>query len=273
MTGLSNFKNGFGVKSYVSTCIEFYPAPLPIELPENNESLKDSYDLFHNSRQFGFEPIFINSNEIIVGEIDQDNLEIIPGTEKKIDPKEFLKFQLSKINLDTLIQIPGRVDFTLSDDLISNILKSTISPDIKVDEMGYPLDQSNWPEWLNHADNLFNIHKPADQYVDEWKKTLEIGKKFLSDFRISHSNLILDPMVDSILDQDSGVFNHLEKEINNQNINEIRNSYKNWNCPLMILYSGKMWPSYTGAGWPNFHSTNHSINKIYLRNYDEGTPI
>ena len=96
MTGLSNFKNGFGVKSYVSTCIEFYPAPLPIELPENNESLKDSYDLFHNSRQFGFEPIFINSNEIIVGEIDQDNLEIIPGTEKKNRSKRIFKISVNK---------------------------------------------------------------------------------------------------------------------------------------------------------------------------------
>ena len=45
--------------------------------------------------------------------------------------------------------------------------------------MGYPLDESNWPEWLNHSDNLFNIHKPADQYVDEWKNIRNRKKIFI----------------------------------------------------------------------------------------------
>ena len=57
-----------------------------------------------------------------------------------------------------------------------------------------------------------------------------------------------------------------------ENLNEVRLSYSNWNCPLMIVYSGKMWPQYSGKGWPNFNSPTFNIYDIYVRNNDEGSP-
>ena len=57
-----------------------------------------------------------------------------------------------------------------------------------------------------------------------------------------------------------------------ENLNKVRLSYSNWNCPLMIVYSGKMWPQYSGKGWPNFNSPAFNIYDVYVRNNDEGSP-
>ena len=119
---------------------------------------------------------------------------------------------------------------------------------------------------------MFKIYKPVEKdYVKEWEENLKIGKKFLEEFRISHSNLLLDPLADAILDPDWGIYNHWETKI--ENLSEVRQSYSKWNCPLMVIYSGKMWPQYTNNGWPNFNSPTYNIYDVYVRNNDEGTPM
>ena len=81
---------------------------------------------------------------------------------------------------------------------------------------------------------------------------------------------MLDPIVDAVLDEDWGIYNHWETKI--ENLADVRLSYSNWNCPLMIVYSGKMWPHYTGKGYPNFNSPSFNIYDVYVRNNDEGIP-
>ena len=273
MTTFENFNKPFGIKNYINTCIEFFPPPLPNKSSSSDEEFVESYDLFQSSMDFNFEPIFIPpSEEITICELDVDNFELIPGSDKIISGKDFLKFQLQKINIDTLIQLPSRVDFSLYDELKTDLLKQTLDPSIELNDWGEPVDESKYPYWLNYSDNLFNIHKPIEKdYVKEWEENLKIGKKFLEEFRISHSSLLLDPLADAILDPDWGIYNHWETKI--ENLSEVRQSYSKWNCPLMIIYSGKMWPQYTNNGWPNFNSPTYNIYDVYLRNNDEGTPI
>ena len=273
MTTFEDFNKPFGIKNYINTCIEFFPPPLPNKFSLSDEEFVESYDLFQSSMDFNFEPIFIPpSEEITICELDEDNFELIPGSDKIISGKDFLKFQLQKINIDTLIQLPSRVDFSLYDELKTDLLKQTLDPSIELNDWGEPVDESKHPYWLNYSDNLFNIHKPVEKdYVKEWEENLKIGKKFLEEFRISHSSLLLDPLADAILDPDWGIYNHWETKI--ENLSEVRQSYSKWNCPLMVIYSGKMWPQYTNNGWPNFNSPTYNIYDVYVRNNDEGTPI
>lgn len=259
----------FGVKNYLNTCVEFFPAPLPKTLPETKENLVEPYDLFQSSREFGYEPVFIPSKEnIIICDLDVDHFELIPGTEQSVTAEDFLKFQLQQINIDTLINFPNRVDFSISDNLLTELLGKALDSNCEVDSWGYPIDESKYPYWLSNVDSLFNIHRPTEEnYVGEWSETLEIGKIFLDEYRTKYPDLILEPLVKAILDEDWGISRHWETKV--ENLSKTRGYYADWNCPLMIMYSGKMWPQYT-LGWPNFYTPTYNIYDVYVRNNDEG---
>jgi len=272
MNTLEKHNKPFGVKDYLNTCVEFFPAPLPEKSSVSDEEYSEPYDLFQSSRDHDFEPIFLPpSGDMTICDLDLDSFELVPNTDQTISGKEFLKFQLQKVNIETLIQLPTRVDFTLTDEIITDLLKETLDPAIELTDWGYPKDESKFPYWLNYTDSIFNIHKPEEeQYVKEWEDTLKIGKKFLEEFRISHPSLLLDPLVDAILNDDWGIYNHWGEKI--ENLADARHSYANWNCPLMVMYSGKMWPQFS-QGWPNFHSPTFNIYDVYIRNNDEGDPV
>lgn len=272
MSYLENYQKPFGVKNYLNTCVEFFPSPIPKKSTLMDIEFSEPYDLFQTSIDFNYEPIFIlPPGEITICELDTDSFKLLDGTEKIISGKEFLKFQLQKINIDTLIQLPIRVDFILYDELKTDLIKQTLGPSVQLNDWGEPVDVNKFPYWLNFTENLFNIHKPVEkQYIEEWENNLLIGKKFLEEYRVSHPGLLLDPIVDAVLDEDWGIYNHWETKI--EKLNEVRLSYSNWNCPLMIVYSGKMWPQYSGKGWPNFNSPTFNIYDVYVRNNDEGSP-
>jgi hypothetical protein len=198
---------------------------------------------------------------------------LIPDTDQIVSGKDFLKFQLQKINIETLIQIPTRVDFSLSEETIKNLLKETLDPSIEVDETdGYPIDEIHWPEWLYCTDCMFNIHKPdEEEYLEEWEENVKTGMEFLEKFRKTHPDLLLNPLVEAILDNDWGIYNNWETKI--ENVSAVSNAYSNWNCPLMVMYSGKFWPQYTTSGFPSLHSSDYKIYDVHIRNNDEGEPI
>jgi len=274
MSSLQLFHKPFGIKNYINTCVEFFNPPIPLKSFETGEEYLDVSDLFQQSpRESEFEPFFIPPvGDVTICDLDTDNFEIIPDTDQIVSGKDFLKFQLLTINIETLIQIPTRVDFSLSEEVIGSLLKATLDPSIEVDEWGYPKDEKLWPTWLNHTDNMFNVHKPKEaDHISFWEKDFKAGMQFLDEFRKSQTDLLLDPLVDAILDDDWGINNHLETKI--EDLPAVSASYAEWDCPLMLMYSGKFWPQYTGAGWPNFTSPSYKIYEAFVRNNDEGSPI
>jgi hypothetical protein len=275
MSNLEIFQKPFGVKNYLNTCVEFFNAPLPLKSSETDENFSDAFDLFQqSSRESYFEPVFIPSDgDVIICNLDIDHFELIPDTDQIVSGKDFLKFQLQKINIETLIQIPTRVDFSLSEETIKNLLKETLDPSIEVDETdGYPIDEIHWPEWLYCTDCMFNIHKPdEEEYLEEWEENVKTGMEFLEKFRKTHPDLLLNPLVEAILDNDWGIYNNWETKI--ENVSAVSNAYSNWNCPLMVMYSGKFWPQYTTSGFPSLHSSDYKIYDVHIRNNDEGEPI
>ena len=96
---------------------------------------------------------------------------------------------------------------------------------------------------------------------------MSIGKKFLEEFRSCHPDLLLDPMVDAIMDDDWGIYNHWGEAISD--LSETRHSYSNWNCPLMVMYSGKCGHNIHKKDGL-FHSPTSNIYDVYIRNNDEG---
>jgi len=271
---LSVLNKPFGIKEYINTCVEFFHPPLPVKSIETDESYLNVLDLFQQSpRESEFEPIFIPpAGDVTICDLDTDHFELIPDTDQIVSGKDFLKFQLLTINIETLIQIPTRVDFSLSEELIGSLLKVSLDPSIEVDEWGYPKNQKLWPKWLNHIDNMFNIHKPKEpDHFALWEKDLKAGMQFLEEFRKNHTDLLLDPLVNAILDNDWGINNHLETKI--EDLSAVSASYAEWNCPLMVMYEGKFWPQYSGLGWPNFITSNFKIYDTYIRNNDEGSPL
>ncbi|SVD65558.1 uncharacterized protein METZ01_LOCUS418412, partial [marine metagenome] len=154
-------QKGFGVKNFVEFCIEFFPPPLPLVLPDgqfggnidSNEKINEGNELFLNSRQFGFEPIFLTENisqSITIAQADEaSSYELVDGTEVEISARDFIKFQLLKIDVNTFFQIASRVDYSIENDLVLKLLKESLDPNIEVDEFNFPKDQKDWPYWLD----------------------------------------------------------------------------------------------------------------------------
>ena len=273
MSNLEIFQKPFGVKNYLNTCVEFFNPPLPMKSSETDEEFYDAFDLFQqSSREGNFEPVFIPpEGDITICDLDTDHFELIPDTDQIVSGTDFLKFQLQTINIETLIQIPTRVDFSLSEETIKELVKETLDPSIELDDWGYPTDEALWPEWLKCTDYMFNIHKPEEEeYLEEWETNVKTGMEFLEKFRQTHPDLLLDPLVEAILDSDWGIYNNWETKI--ESLSEASHAYSHWNCPLMVMYSGKLWPQYSSAGFPSFHSPDCQIYDTYIRNNDEGEP-
>ena len=102
MNTLEKYNKPFGVKDYLNTCVEFFPAPLPEKSSVSDEEYSEPYELFQSSRDHGFEPIFLPpSGDMIICDLDLDSFELVPNTDQTISGKEFLKFQLQKVNIET----------------------------------------------------------------------------------------------------------------------------------------------------------------------------
>ena len=58
MSDIEKFNKPFGIKNYLNTCVEFFPAPLPEKSMHSDEEFIEPSELFQNSRDHDFEPIF-----------------------------------------------------------------------------------------------------------------------------------------------------------------------------------------------------------------------
>lgn len=266
MEQFNKFKeNGFGFNCRVM--MEFYPTPLPSKLTEDDQSIERAYDFFGNSFQFNYEPVPIvdNLGKMKIFPLDE-HFEAISDAAEEVEGRDLMQYILQTIELDTFMQIPTRVEFSLNDDDYVKILKEELDPSIKLDDYGYPVDLAHWPDWLNEADSLFQVGK-------NYEESMKIAKSFFEKYRKTHSHLIINPLVDCLYDQSYGVYGHWETEITDENISAVRDQYSNWELPLMVMSEGKMWVTHQpGGGWPNFTSPVNRVDEIHIRNWDE-TPL
>lgn len=218
---------------YVSHMVEFFPAPIPERM--DDLTIEKETDLFRMSHIFGYDEIFLNEGYWVYAECE--------GRRYRFPISEFLRWQLERINAETIWQIISKTDA-----LVSDLLD---------EDSEYEKDPEYNPEaWL-------------DIYArDEFPGR---GVAFIQHLRSEIPDRFYSALIESLLDERFGVLNTAwyEFEIDG-NLDEAKRAYASWEIPLMMVYTGKFAP-YVGADYTqNLLMDDYKLLRMYVRNYDEG---
>lgn len=218
--------------SGIDFLVEIFPAPIPVNFDDTE--IVSEVDLFRMSLHDGYDELFIPSAQHIQGESD--------GKKHQFDRTDFIKWQLMKFSEKTIFQLINKTDCD-----VTQLLDG---------DAEYEKDPDYSPEtWLS-------------PYEDE-PSNYENGLKYIARLRTEVADQFYSTLVDSILDPDYGVLEHLETELND-NLNEVRQMYAEWEVPLMIVSKGEFYP-YTEAGYDtNLMMDDYKLQRMYVRNHDEG---
>lgn len=218
---------------YVSHMVEFFPAPIPERM--DDLTIEKETDLFRMSHIFGYDEIFLNEGYWVYAECE--------GERYRFPINEFLRWQLERVNAETIWQLISKTDA-----LVSDILD---------DESEYEKDPEYNPEaWL-------------DIYARD--EVPGKGVAFIQRLRSEAPDRFYSALVESLLDKQFGLLNTAWYEFEiDENLDEARRVYASWEVPLMIVYTGKFAP-YVGADYTqNLLMEDYKLLRMYVRNYDEG---
>ena len=232
---IDKFKNTNIQFSKIFYLAEFYPYNLTDTLVKNN-IYKDT-DLINKSKVYGYDPLFIPEFHITDLYVECEN---IKTKEKfKVLKKKFLRWQLERINVKTIFHIISKTEANFEN--IFNLDK-----EISKDRNYNPV------EWLNAYD----------------KSTLNLGLSFIKRLRKEVPEKFYEILIESILDDETGLHKWLESDISN-NFSLI-NKYKNWDTEICILSIGHFYPIlYSREKRFTYDLKDHTGIKMYVRNYDE----
>ena len=81
-------------------------------------------------------------------------------------------------------------------------------------------------------------------------------------------------MIDAILKDPYGLLNTdwYESELEG-NIDQIRKAYAHWKVPLMVVSTGTFSPYIEKNHSDNLLMEDYNLQRMYIRNYDEGDKI
>lgn len=222
-----------GIKfSGVEFLVEIFPAPIPKTIFDIN--IESEGDLLRMSTHEGYDELFVPTTEYLQGESGGKNYQFSRFV--------FLRWQLMRFSENTIFQLRNKTDCDLTQLL-------------DADEE-YEKDPDYYPEgWLNpYEDGPGNFEK---------------GLKYISRIRNEVPEEFCKALIDSILDPDRGVLEHLETEISN-NLNEVRQLYSGWDVPLMIVSKGKFFSYIEPGSDSNLMMDEYRLQCMYVRNFDEG---
>lgn len=227
---------GKEIRFHATHVIEFFPAPLPEDL--DGEEVTSESDLFRASHVNGFDEIFLAEGDTIQGECE--------GKKYKFAIEEFLRWQLERVNAETLWQLISKTDAS-----VTEILDG---------DAEYDKDPDYHPEgWLNYHAREEHPGKGL-AYIERLRK--EVPDEFYA------------AVIESMLDETYGVLNSewFENEIDG-NLEDIRASYAEWDVPLMIVSVGKFYPYIAADSDHNLMMDDYKLNRMHIRNYDEGDAL
>lgn len=227
---------GKEIRFHATHVIEFFPAPLPEDL--DGEEVTTESDLFRASHVNGFDEIFLAEGDAIQGECE--------GKKYKFPIEDFLRWQLERVNAETLWQLISKTDAS-----VTEILDG---------DAEYDKDPDYYPEcWLNYHAREEHPGKGL-AYIERLRK--EVPDEFYA------------ALIESMLDETYGALNSewFENEIDG-NLEDIRASYAEWDVPLMIVSVGKFYPYIAADNDHNFMMDDYKLNRMHIRNYDEGDPL
>lgn len=214
---------------------EMFPVPLP-DFDESGEDINTFDDILLTSFQFGFDEIFIPRDEEITGFVGEE--EII------ISRRDFLAWQIIRASAETIYQLINKTEAYLLE--------------ILDDDEEREKNKDYHPEsWLSSCDS-------SD---DEYAKGLE----YINRLRNDRPEELVERLVESILDENSGILSWLETEIEiHENLDNIREIYAEWPVPLMIVSRG-YFDVYIEQGTDTgLMREGWRVFQVMVRNYDEG---
>lgn len=218
--------------SGIDFLVEIFPAPIPQSIDDMD--IESESDLFRMSGHDGYDELFVPSAENIFAESS--------GKKHQLDRIDFLRWQLKRFSEKTIFQL---INKTSCD--VTQILDG---------DAEYEKDDEYSPEtWLSPYEN--------DQ------SNYEKGLLYIARLRTEVPNEFYSALIESIIDPDYGVLEHLETEISD-NLNEVRHMYSQWDVPLMIVSKGKFSPYIESGNDLNLMMDDYKLQRMYVRNYDEG---
>ena len=218
--------------SGIDYLVEIFPAPIPQSIEDTE--IESESDLFRMSSLEGYDELFVPSAENLQGESD--------GKKHQFSRTDFVRWQLMRFSEKTIFQLINKTDCNITQ--------------IFDDDAEYEKDPDYSPEtWLN-------------QYEDE-PGNYEKGLEYIARLRQEVPEVFYSKLIESILDPNFGVLEHLETEIS-ENLDEVRQMYAHWAVPLMIVSEGKFFP-YNEADFDRrLMMDDYRLKRMYVRNYDEG---
>jgi len=222
-----------GIKfSGIAFLVEIFPAPIPERIFDTD--IEDILDLVRMSANEGYDEFFVPHKEYLQGESGGKNYQF-----SRVD---FVRWQLMRFSEKTIFQLINKTDCDITQILDANA--------------EYEKDPDYYPEgWLNPYDDTPGNFEKGLQYISRVKK--EAPEEFYR------------TLIDSIIDPDCGVLEHLETEIND-NLNEVRQLYSEWVEPLMIVSKGKFFPYIDSESDGKLIMDDYKVECMYIRNNDEG---
>jgi len=222
-----------GIKfNQIDFVVEIFPAPLPEEI--SDMEIETESDLFRMSAHEGYYELYVPSDEKVSGESEDKTYEF-----KRFD---FLKWQLIRCNNETIYHLMNKTGFYL--------------PDILDPDEEYEKDNDYDPDsWLNSTESD----------TENFSK----GIALIQRLKDEHAEIFYTKLIEALLDPDYGVFEFLETEIND-NLSEVRELYKNWDQPLMIVSRGRFFPYIEADFQANLMMDDYRLEHMWVRNNDEG---
>ncbi len=219
-----------------SHVVEFFPVPLPDDL--DGIAVTTEADLFRASHINGYDELFLAQGPTIEAKCEEKTYQF--------SIEDFLRWQLERMNEETLFLLIAKAE---SD--VTQILDYDIE---------YDKDPDYYPEgWLNiYAQDEYPGKAVA--YITRLRQ--EVPDEFYA------------TLIKSILDDTYGLLNHsfYETEID-ENLDDVRASYAEWEEPLMIVSTGRFFPYISADLDHNLMMDDYRLEHMYVRNHDEGDPL
>ena len=215
--------------------VEFFSPPLPTSI--DTLDIATEADLFRLSHLSGYDEIFISQGKTIEGEC--------AGKRYTFAIEDFLRWQLERVNEDTLWQLINKTDASVTE-ILDN-------------EAEYERDPDYYPEgWLNVY--------AKDEYPGR-------ALAYIKRLREEVPDQFYGVLIESMLDEHYGLLNRDWYEIEiAENLEQVRFSYGAWAVPLMIVSTGKFHPYISTNNGGSLMMDDYDLIHMYVRNYDEGEP-
>ena len=242
ITNIKDHEKG-GISFHADYMVEIFNAPL-MDNDSNGTNIETAWDLFRMSAHEGFDELFLTNSDVVNGESNGKNLQF--------SRDDFLRWQLERFSAETLYHLAAKTDAG-----IASSCNTDFEPAEKI---------------LNYDDEA---EKDPDYDPDEWlneniqdEENKQKGLDLIERLRKQSPDEFYKLIIDGILDEHSGLLTWWETEIEDD-LAEVRDAYAHWPVPLVVVSEGDFIPYIDPDNLSNLMMDDMSLNRMYVRNYDE----